>query len=66
MKDFYSWLTIAISIVTALIPFAIQGEEDYRYAKENLPVLESRASNLSTSIDEISARIDALSITLDK
>ncbi len=66
MKDFYSWLMIAISIVTALIPFAIQGEEDYQYAKENLPVLESRTSNLSTSIDEISTRIDALSIPLDK
>jgi hypothetical protein len=66
MKDLYSWLMIAISIVTALIPFAIQGEEDYQYAEENLPVLESRASNLSTSIDEISARIDALSVPLAK
>lgn len=63
MKEFYSWLMIAISIVTALIPLAIQGEADYQHTKETLPALESRASNLSTSIDEISARIDALSIT---
>lgn len=60
MKDFYLWLMIAISVTILLIPLAICGEQEYQCAKKNLPTLEARVSNMSTTIDGISARINSL------
>jgi len=37
------------------------GEQEYQCAKKNLPILEAKMSNMSTAIDDISAKIDSLS-----
>ena len=61
MKDFYLWLMVAISVTILLIPLAVFGEQEYQCAKKNLPILEAKMSNMSTAIDDISAKIDSLS-----